>query len=107
MATGRLGAADLAATTDTGLYTVPAATIATVNVSLCNRNASAVNVRIAVVNGGIGLLTNADYIEFDVSIAANGVLERRGIVMAATNTLLVRSDTANVSAVTWGFEDAA
>ena len=107
MATGRLGVADLAATTDTSLYTVPASTITTTNISLCNRNGTSVKVRIAVVDGAIGVVANEDYIEYDVTLAANGVLERTGIVMAATQTILVRSDTANVSAVCWGFEEAA
>jgi hypothetical protein len=106
MASGRLGAADLVATTDTSLYTVPASTLSVVNVSICNRGAVSVAVRIAVVDGAIGVVANEDYIEFDTVIVANGVLERTGIVMAATHSLLVRSDTANVSAVAWGFEDA-
>ena len=38
MATGRLGAADIAATTNTTVYTCPAATYAVVAVNICNRS---------------------------------------------------------------------
>jgi len=44
MATGRLGAADLSAATNTTLYTVPATTFTVATVSLCNRSSSAVTV---------------------------------------------------------------
>ena len=39
MATGRLGIQDLAATTYTDLYTVPADTFTVASISLCNRSA--------------------------------------------------------------------
>jgi len=108
MATGRLGAADLAATTDTLLYTVPASTRATVSISLCNRNASTAALRIGVVDGTlVGDLADEDYIEYDSSVAANGVLERTGIALAADESIVVRSDSASVSAVIWGFEESA
>ena len=106
MASGRLGAADLSATTNTSIYTVGADTLATVNVSICNRNASAVAVRLAHVDGAIGALADEDYIEYDAVIPANCVLERTGVVMAATHSLIAYSDTANVSVVAWGFEES-
>jgi len=106
MASGRLGAVDLAATTNTLVYTVPASKIATVNISIANRNASAIVIRLAHLNGAIGTLANEDYIEYGVTIAANGVLERTGIVMAATHTIVAYSDTANVSVQAWGWEES-
>jgi len=48
MATGRLGTADLAAATDTTLYTVPADTFSVITLSVCNRNASSAKIRVAV-----------------------------------------------------------
>lgn len=105
MASGRLGAVDISATTNTSLYVVPASTVATVNVSIANRNASAVVIRLAHLNGAIGTLANEDYIEYDVTIPANGVLERSGIVMATTHSLVGYSDTANVSFQVWGWEE--
>ena len=105
MPTGRLGALDLAAHTDTTLYTVPAATVGTVNVSLCNRGTAAASVRIAAAAAATP--TNAEFIEFDVVLPPNGVLERTGIVIHAGVRIVVRANQTNVSAVCWGFEEAA
>ena len=105
MATGRLGASDLAATTNTSVYTVPASKIGTCTVSVCNRNATAVVVRLAIAATGTPGVT--EWIEYGVSIPANGVLERTGLVIDATKIVVAYSDTANVSVVVWGFEEAA
>jgi len=106
MASGRLGAADLAATTNTSIYTVPASIVSIVNVNICNRNASAIVVRLMHLNGAIGTLAVEDYIEYDETIAANGILERTGIVMAATHVIGAYSDTANVTVQVHGVERA-
>ena len=102
MATGRLGHADLAAGTNTSLYTVPANTFAIVTLSICNRGNSAISVRVAVASAGTPLAS--EYIEYDVEILAKGVLERSGIAMAAGQILVVYSSAVNVSAVAMGIE---
>ena len=102
MATGRLGVADLAAATNTTLYTVPASTFSVVTVSVCNRGASATAIRIAVATSATP--ADSEYIEFDVSLSAKGVLERTGIVMDAGKLLVVRSNSTSVSAVAYGIE---
>jgi hypothetical protein len=102
MATGRLGAADLSATTDTALYTVPADTFSVFTVNLLNRNATTVTVRIALASTGTP--TAGEYIEFETSIPANAVLERTGLVLDAGKIVVVRSSAANVSAVAYGIE---
>lgn len=102
MATGVLGTADLSAATDTSVYTVPASTFSVVTVSLCNRSASAVTVRIAV--SASGTPSNSEFIEYDVSITPKGVLERTGIVMQAGRILVVRASAIGVSAVAFGIE---
>jgi len=102
MATGRLGHADLAAGTNTSLYTVPANTFGIVTLSICNRGNSAISVRVAVASAGTPLAS--EYIEYDVEILAKGVLERSGIAMAAGQILVVYSSAANVSAVAMGIE---
>ena len=102
MPTGRLGVADLAAATNTTLYTVPASTFSVVTVSICNRGASAANIRIAVAASGSP--ADSEYIEYDVSLAAKGVLERSGIVLDAGKLIVVRASAVGVSAVTYGIE---
>jgi hypothetical protein len=104
MATGRLGVADLSAATNTTLYTVPASTFAVVTVNMVNRGATAANVRIAISTSATP--ADSEYIEFDVSLAAKGVLERTGIVMDAGKLLVVRSSATSVNAVAYGIETA-
>ena len=106
MATGRLGASDLSATTDTSVYTVPTSTIATVNVTVCNRNASAVVVRLMHLDGAIGTLAVEDYFEYGLALPANASYEKSGIVMAATHVIGAYSDTANVTVQVHGWEEA-
>jgi hypothetical protein len=102
MATGRLGTADLAAATNTTVYTCPTTTFAVVTVSVCNRGASAANIRVAVASSATP--GNAEFLEFDTSISAKGVLERTGIVMDAGKLLVVRSSATDVNAVVYGIE---
>lgn len=102
MPTGRLGVADVSATTLTTVYTCPVDTFTVATVSVCNRNASAITVRLAVANSSTP--TNSEFLEFDSTIAANGVLERTGLVLDAGRLIVVRSSTANVSVVVMGIE---
>ena len=92
----------LAAATNTTLYTVPASTFAVVTVNLVNRGASAANIRVAVASTATP--SDSEYIEYDVSLAAKGVLERTGIVMDAGKLLVVRSSSVSVNAVVYGIE---
>lgn len=102
MPTGRLGASDLSAATNTSLYTCPSDTFAVISVSLCNRANQACNIRMAVASAATP--TNAEWIEFDTELLGKGVLERTGIVMDAGKILVVYSNQANVSAVAFGLE---
>ena len=102
MATGRLGVADLSAATNTTLYTVPANTFSVVTLSVVNRGASAATVRVAV--SASATPADSEYIEFDTSLTAKGVLERTGIVMDAGKLIAVRSNSASVNAVVYGIE---
>lgn len=104
MASGKLGTAALAATTNTDLYTVPAATVATVNINLCNRTTSAIKARIAIRSG---TLADAHYIEYDASVPPNGVLERTGIVVSASEIITCYASAVGLSARVHGFEEVA
>ena len=105
MATGKLGANDLSATTNTTVYTCPADMYAVVAINICNRGSNATAVRIAVADGDSP--GAAEYIEYDSEIFSKNVLERTGLVLAATQLLVVYSTQASVSAVVVGIETAA
>ena len=102
MATGRLGAADLSATTNTTLYTCPASTFAIANVSICNRNATAVTVRLALASSATP--GGSEWLEFGTTIPANSVLERTGLVVDASKILVVWASTTSVNALAYGIE---
>lgn len=102
MATGLLGQAALAAATNTTLYTVPTSTFTVLGLSLCNRGATTVSVRVALATAGTP--TTAEWIEYDAQIGPNGVLERTGIMMNANKLLVVYASNANVSASAFGIE---
>lgn len=102
MATGILGRQDLAASTDTAVYTVPADTYAVANVNIVNRGGSVASVRVAISDTSTP--NNADYIEYDTELITNGILERSGLVMDASKVLVVWSNLADVSVVVYGFE---
>ena len=105
MATGRLGADDLSAATNTTIYTVPADTFSVVTVNILNRSGAAVDCRIAVTTSSPpSAPNNAEFIEYDVNISPNGVLERTGLVLDAGKIVSVYSSDTGVSAVCMGIE---
>jgi hypothetical protein len=102
MATGKLAAVDIAAGTYTQIYEAPSNTFAVVTVSVCNRGGTASAIRLTVSDA---FPPGApDYIEFDTNLAANGVLERTGVVLAAGQKISARSSSASVSIVVYGIE---
>ena len=102
MATGRLGIQDLAATTNTTLYTCPAGYFSVASVTICNRNATSVTVRLALTSSATD--TDNSYLEYGTTIPANSVLERTGLVLSAGQLLVVYSSSSSVDAVAYGIE---
>jgi len=102
MATGRLGVTDLAATTNTTLYTCPPGYFSVASVTICNRNSTAVTVRLALTTSST--VTDNAYLEYGTTIPANSVLERTGLVLAAGQLIVVYSSSTLVDAVAYGIE---
>jgi hypothetical protein len=106
MASGILGTpADLAAGTYTTLYTVPTDTFSVVSVSIVNRSNTALTIRLAC--SALSTPTNAEFIEYDSTIAPKAILERTGIVLQAGKLLVVYSSAVGANAIAFGIETAA
>lgn len=103
MASGKLGSVNLVADTDTLVYTVPAGKVSTVNIRVCNRNASSANVRVAI--GTDSVPASADYIDYDIAIPAHGILEDTAIVCSASEKIWVHASLSGVSVRVHGFEE--
>jgi hypothetical protein len=90
---GRLGAAELAATTNTTLYKPASGLLATVPVTFCNRSASTRTIRLAQVQSASTNPAPADgeYKLYDRTLQAAGnadgsdVLQFTGIVLLGSN----------------------
>ena len=105
MASGILGQAALSATTNTTVYTVPASTLAIVNVNVVNRSSSAAaSVRVALASTATP--QTSEWIEYDASVPSNGVLERSGIAMNASERVVVYASTADCSVSVYGLEQS-
>jgi hypothetical protein len=103
MPTGLLGQATLNAGQNTSVYFVPATTFTVFSVSVLNRGGTTVSIRMAL-SASATVPTAAEYIEYDVQIAPNGVLERTGLMMNAAKHLVVWASNANVSVSAYGIE---
>jgi hypothetical protein len=105
MPTGRLNTANITTTSNTTVYTVPATTFSVVSVNVVNRSSSAAAlIKIAVASSATPGLD--EWIEFESSLVANGVLERTGIVMKTGELIVVQTPTSTpaLSVVVYGIE---
>ncbi|CAK0753382.1 conserved hypothetical protein [Gammaproteobacteria bacterium] len=103
MASGILGSADLAATTNTSVYTVPTGKVASFSVNVCNRNSTPVTIRLAFAASGTP--SAGEWLEYDAPLPANGILERSGLMMDASKILVAYSSGASVSVLVYGIEE--
>ena len=100
-----LGQSNPSATTNTSLYTVPAATSAVLStVTICNQASTAGTFRIAVRPAGASIATQ-HYIAYDTPIAANDTIALTlGITLATTDVVTVYASSATMSFAAFGSE---
>ena len=104
MASGVYGKVDLSsATTWTEVVAAPASGVKVVTINISNRTAAPITARIALRDAA-GNVTDADCIEYDTSIPANGVLERTGIVLDTSNGLHAYGASSGLTAVAYGMD---
>jgi hypothetical protein len=100
-----LGQNDLAATTLTDVYTVPASTETVIStIVIANRTAAAESFRIAIRTGG-DAVEDKHYIAYDVHIAANdSTTLTLGVTLEATDVLSVYASAVDLSVNVFGTE---
>lgn len=98
---GRLGAYDLTGGVAQSLYQGDTAKFTAATLNITNRGNENVTVRAAITDLE-STIDPEDYIEFDLTLAPKGTLERTGILIPSTKYLTVLSSHSTVSAVAWG-----
>lgn len=100
-----LGQSAPSATTNTDVYTVPSNRSSIVStITVCNRATTAATFRIAVRPAGAAL-TNAHYISYDSTVAANDTIALTlGLSLAQTDVVTVYASTANLTFSMFGTE---
>jgi glucose-6-phosphate dehydrogenase assembly protein OpcA len=100
-----LGQSAPAATTNTNLYTVPAATSAVVStIVVANRVGTSATYRIAIRPAG-ATIANQHYIAYDVTVGAgDSTTLTLGITLAATDVITIYASTTNLSFSVFGSE---
>ena len=102
MASGVYGKSDLTAATWTEIVAPPASGVKVTTLNIVNRSDANRKVRVAL--SADTTVTDEEYIEYNVTIPANGVLERTGIVCSANNGLYVYADGTGVTAIAYGMD---
>jgi hypothetical protein len=95
-ALGKIGSLDIAAANAPALLaTVDEAAI--VNILACNRTSADATIRIAISPTGSSAPAAADWIEYDVVVAAYQPMERTGLALSNGEKIFVQSSTLGFS----------
>ena len=102
-----LGQSAPAATTETALYTVPAATETIIStIVICNRGTAAATYRVYVASNGAAT-ANSQYLVYDESIAPKETVALTlGVTLDASDVLRVYASSADLSFNAFGTEIA-
>lgn len=104
MANGLLGKSMSTVDSDVTVYTAPASIqYATINIAANNIGPEVAKLKIAITTSSAP--SNADYIEFDSEIPANGgVLERTCLILSPSEKVIIRCNRATVAVRVNGLE---
>lgn len=94
------------ATTETDLYSVPAATSAVASsITVCNRGATAATFRVSASQAAAAT-ANKNYVYYDLDLPANETfIATIGLTLATTDIVRVYASTANLSFGLFGQEN--
>jgi hypothetical protein len=104
MASGKLAAVLLASYTNTEIYTPPANTVSTVNISLCNKGSVDTVISVGLTESST-TWGGDDTIVSRHLLRPGDVLEKTGVVLTSGQYILASASAGNaVAVVVWGFE---
>lgn len=100
----RIAATTVVADTDTALLVTAGAEYEDCSIFVCNRDGiSSGNIRIALIDGAIGVISPEDYIVYDdVILPSETKLFQDSLHIPDNSTLMVRSSNANINFVLYG-----
>ena len=100
-----LGQSNPAANTMTTLYTVPSANSAVVStLAICNQGAANATISVAVCQANTAVTATQYIVKDSLAVLQDTAFLTLGITLAATDTLRVSANTANVSFSAFGSE---
>ena len=100
---GILGFTNLAANTNTTIYTVPTGKVSSITINACNTTNADIRVSIALSTSASPVA--GEWIEWEAILPINGVLERGGIVLGANQRVVAKANATDVNINVWGFEE--
>ena len=103
MKNGIHGAYNLYAETPQSIAQCRTDNLSTLTVNFCNRNNAPVRIRLGFTDAESVFDVGTGWIEYDIEIPGNGVIERTGVVLPVGYFLTAQSDTSNVSVQAWGY----
>jgi len=109
MAFRRFGSLNLQTTDYTWLATTASGYDSTINIRFVNRGANDAMVRLALVDEpqvtALSGLTDDDFLEYDAIIKPGGIIETTGLAVEAEFSLVVKTDTIDISVTAYGVEE--
>jgi hypothetical protein len=101
--TGILASEALPATTYTSVYSPSTDTFSVVTISICNKNTTAIRVRLAIATDP-NIPAAGEYLEYQTEVLPNGVLERTGVILQSGRTVYAYSTQSQTDVVVYGIE---